>query len=55
MRQFGLSLLILLVLTSCAVGPRYHEPKIELPQSYREFSSTERESIADLPWWESSG
>jgi len=36
----------------CAIGPRYHEPVMELPESYRSYKSLqEGEAMINLPWW----
>ena len=50
MRLMALVLLPVL-LTSCAIGPDYVRPKISSPASFR-MAGTERESIANLPWWD---
>ncbi len=39
--------------SGCAVGPRYREPKMELPQSYRSYATQQQgEAMINLPWWE---
>ena len=47
------ALLILAALVSgCAIGPRYHEPVMELPQTYRSYKTLDQaESMINLPWW----
>lgn len=51
--KFANAFLILAVMTSgCAIGPRYHEPVMELPKSYRSYNTLEQgESMVNLPWW----
>lgn len=52
MRSLSLFLASLILLSGCAIGPRYHEPTMELPQSYRTYNTLEQgESMIDLPWW----
>ncbi len=44
--------LILIFLTSCAVGPNFHLPRVSSPDAFRDASSTaSTNSMADLPWW----
>jgi len=50
------SIIVLLVLTvccsGCAMGPRYHDPAMELPQSYRSYTTQQQgEAMINLPWW----
>jgi multidrug efflux system outer membrane protein len=47
------SFFVLAVLVSgCAIGPRYHEPTMELPQTYRSYKTLDQaESMINLPWW----
>lgn len=49
------SLLLLLcsslLVTSCAMGPDYSRPQVDVAQNYR-LTPTEGRSIANLPWWE---
>lgn len=41
-----------LIISGCAIGPRYHEPALELPQSYRSYQTvTQGESMINMPWW----
>ena len=38
---------------SCAIGPNYKRPVVEVPEVYRgSLDSREAQSLADLPWWE---
>ena len=42
----------LLLPLSCAIGPDYKRPEIDIPTEYRaELSTNAAESFADLPWW----
>ncbi len=43
--------LLSLLLSSCAMGPDYARPKIEMADNFR-MAEIEGESIANLPWWE---
>lgn len=39
--------------TSCAIGPNYKPPVVEVPEVYRgSLDSREAQSLADLAWWE---
>ena len=51
--KFATLFLILAVFVSgCAIGPRYRDPMMELPQSYRSYTTQEHgEAMIDLPWW----
>jgi outer membrane protein, multidrug efflux system len=45
------------LLPGCAVGPKYHRPAIQTPNSYRDLSEnpqlqSQTASYADLPWWQ---
>lgn len=52
MKRVILFLAIVLFASGCAIGPRYHEPAMELPQSYRSYKTLEQgESMVNLPWW----
>src|SRR5260370_238065 len=42
-------------MTGCMVGPNYHRPAVQVPQSFRAPSplpAPRAESFADLKWWE---
>lgn len=42
-------------MTGCAVGPNYHRPAVQVPQSFRApepLPASEAMSFADLKWWE---
>jgi multidrug efflux system outer membrane protein len=41
-----------LLLAGCLVGPDYRQPAANPPASFRAASTSQQESIADLPWWE---
>ena len=51
--KFAMAFLMLAILTSgCAIGPRYREPVMELPQTYRSYKTLDQaESMINLPWW----
>jgi len=41
--------------TGCAVGPNYHRPAVQTPQTFRApdpLPAPQAESFADLKWWE---
>jgi outer membrane protein, multidrug efflux system len=45
------------LLYSCAVGPKYHRPVVQTPNTFRDLSENpqlqaQTSSYADLPWWE---
>ena len=45
-------LFLALLVSGCAIGPRYHEPIMELPQTYRSYKTLDQaESMINLPWW----
>ncbi len=53
MRALNLSLIGILFLTACAVGPDYDRPNLSTPDRFRMAETTqEAESFANLPWWE---
>jgi multidrug efflux system outer membrane protein len=44
--------LMIILLTSCAVGPNFHLPPVASPDAFRNAPSTaSTNSLADLPWW----
>ena len=44
---------LLIFLSSCAVGPNYHRPGVNVPSDFRGAEGAAKQaSIADLPWWE---
>lgn len=52
MKLATLFLMLAMFVSGCAIGPRYHEPVLELPQSYRSYQTLEQgESMVNLPWW----
>ena len=51
MRPILVSVLALLVLTACKMGPNYTRPETATGESWRIAPATS-ESIANLPWWE---
>src|SRR3984957_10521640 len=45
------------VLSACAVGPNYHRPAVQTPNSFRDLADNPQiqaaaTSYADLPWWQ---
>ena len=45
-------LFILVCFSGCAIGPRYREPVMELPQTYRSYATQQQgETMINLPWW----
>ena len=45
------------VLSGCAVGPNYHRPAVQPPNSFRDLANNpqlqaQTASYADLPWWQ---
>jgi len=48
-------ILITLFLTACAVGPAYHRPVVQIPDTFRgpePVAALEGDSLADLKWFE---
>jgi multidrug efflux system outer membrane protein len=57
MKRCLCGLLLFIFSTSCAVGPNYRRPKVDVPQSYRGSDGVKpaaegQTSFANLPWWE---
>ncbi|MDD5218087.1 MAG: efflux transporter outer membrane subunit [Candidatus Omnitrophica bacterium] len=53
MKSAVVLMILALSLSGCAVGPRYREPALELPQSYRSYATQqEGEAMINLPWWQ---
>src|SRR5215471_7418177 len=53
----GFPLLLIALMTGCAVGPNYHRPPVSAPPVYRgltpeEAARNEAKSFADEKWWE---
>ena len=51
------SVLVVILLTGCKVGPNYHKPVVQVPTAFRDLSENpqaqaQAASYADLPWWE---
>jgi multidrug efflux system outer membrane protein len=53
---FGLSPLVLAICflfsTGCAMGPNYHRPSVNAPETFRGGTESATNSLADLPWWQ---
>jgi len=48
-----LSVVTIVLTSSCKVGPNYQSTKVAVPPSFRGADSTPlQSSLADLPWWE---
>lgn len=46
-----LSILPILLLTACAMGPDYIRPQVDVAEKFR-MAPMEGESVANLRWWE---
>src|SRR5688500_4121450 len=51
MKHSYLTGFILLVITSCAVGPKYSRPDVQKPEAYTQ-DSVKTESITNMKWWD---
>jgi outer membrane protein, multidrug efflux system len=51
MRASSLSLLALLTLGGCLLGPNYERPAIDTPPSFR-FAESDAKDLVDTAWWE---
>ncbi len=45
------------MLVGCMVGPKYHRPTVQTPNSFRDLADNpqlqaQTTSYADLPWWQ---
>jgi outer membrane protein, multidrug efflux system len=53
MKQTALLIIVVFLLSSCAVGPDYSRPPVSIPDNYRGIvGAPTAESFADLPWFE---
>ena len=57
MAKFVTATLLSGVLSGCAVGPNYHRPAVQTPNSFRDLADNpqfqaQAASYADLPWWQ---
>jgi multidrug efflux system outer membrane protein len=51
--EVSLRLLLVALLSGCAVGPNYQRPSVDAPANYRsQDGAVQPASMADLPWWE---
>jgi multidrug efflux system outer membrane protein len=41
-----------LLSTGCTLGPNYHRPTVNAPETFRGETEAATNSLADLPWWE---
>ncbi|MEJ2657672.1 MAG: efflux transporter outer membrane subunit [Desulfobacterales bacterium] len=46
-----LSLMMVVFLTGCAMGPDFKKPDVETPNNFR-FSESESKEVVNLKWWE---
>jgi len=46
-----LSVILVLLLSSCSVGPDFEKPEVDTLQSYR-FDTLKVDSVANIEWWE---
>ena len=51
-RLTALALLPTLLVSGCAVGPKYNRPAVNSPTTYYLDSSPQSNSVADLAWWD---
>jgi outer membrane protein, multidrug efflux system len=51
MKKIYLIVFSLLVLTGCAVGPKYSRPKVAKPEAYTQ-APEKTDSVTNLKWWE---
>src|SRR5258708_3929346 len=54
-KSFIAAVLAAAVLTGCTVGPNYHRPAVQMPDTFRAptpLPTDESLSLADLKWWE---
>jgi len=52
-RIVAFSAVLLLVLSSCAVGPNYQRPELNVPGEFRgPPPAAKTNSLAELPWWD---
>lgn len=52
MKTLIIALLLAGCCAGCAVGPRYREPSMDLPRTYRTYETVqEGEKLINLPWW----
>jgi multidrug efflux system outer membrane protein len=52
MRLHFTFLSLVVLLTSCAVGPNYRRPATQAPAVFRGQAAPEERSLADLAWWD---
>jgi len=54
MRRLLAAILCLGTITSCAVGPNYKQPPVNVPDVWRDVQGppTPAASLADQPWWD---
>src|SRR3954467_4578043 len=54
MKQSLVVIVLIVLLTGCAVGPNYHRPAVTSPPSFRgsEATTPDATSLADTKWFE---
>ncbi len=50
--QLYLTILWVVILAGCAVGPNYKRPPVNAPPAFRGDASGRTNSLGDLPWWQ---
>ena len=51
MRASALSLVVLLALGGCLLGPDYKQPEVDTPTAFR-FTESDAKELVDTAWWE---
>ncbi len=52
-RLFPSSIILMMLGVGCAVGPDYKRPEVKMPDQHRGvLTAADKNSLADLPWWE---
>ena len=52
LQKLFLSSLLCSVLTSCAVGPDYEQPKVNVPNAFSELNNSLNASKPEVEWWQ---
>ena len=53
LNKYILVLIFIWMVQSCAVGPNFHAPEEQTPQTYR-YAMNQTDSVINLKWWEIS-
>jgi outer membrane protein, multidrug efflux system len=52
-KQLSLCVLLVLLVSGCALGPNYKRPAVDAPVNFRSaITPVEQTSLAELPWWQ---